>query len=121
MAHFARLDGNNTVTMVTVVSNADMIDERGHEVEAIGVAVCESVVGPGPWVQTSFNGNFRRRYAGIGFAYDAERDVFIAPKPHPSWVLNDQDDWEAPTPMPDDGKAYQWDEETLSWDEIESD
>lgn len=118
MAHFARLDENNIVTMVTVVSNSDMIDENGDEVEALGVAVCEDVVGPGPWVQTSYNGNLRKQYAGIGFTYDADADVFIAPKPevYPSWVLNADYDWEAPTPRPEGD--YEWNEETQTWDQI---
>lgn len=116
MAHFARLDANNMVTMVTVVSNADLLDENGNEVEAFGVAVCESVVGPGPWVQTSYNGNFRKQYAGIGYTYDAENDVFIGPSPFPSWVLNSDYDWEAPVPKPEGD--CQWNEQTQTWDAI---
>jgi len=116
MAHFARLDENNVVTTVSVVSNDDMIDENGNEVEALGVAVCEAVVGSGPWVQTSFNSNFRKQYAGVGFTYDADADVFIIPSPFPSWVLNDQHDWEAPVPQPEGD--YAWNEETLSWEPI---
>jgi hypothetical protein len=116
MAHFARLDENNTVIAVVVVSNADMVDDNGAEIESLGIAVCESVIGPGPWVQTSYNGNFRRQYAGIGSIYDADADVFIRPKPFSSWVLNDQYDWQAPVPQPEGD--YAWNEETLSWEPI---
>ena len=116
MAHFAHLDENNVVTMVTVVSNDDMIDDNGNEVEALGVAVCEAVVGAGPWVQTSYNHNIRKQYAGIGYTYNADADVFIALSPYPSWVLNDQCDWEAPVPKPEGDCA--WNEETLSWEPI---
>lgn len=118
MAHFAQLDDTGTVIAVTVVSNADMHDEDGNEVEALGAAVCESVVGPGPWVQTSYNGTIRRRYAGIGMTYSAEYDAFITPQPYPSWVfdLHDVADWVAPIPMPtDEGYLYEWDEENQEW------
>lgn len=115
MAHFARLDQNNIVTEVVVISNDDMTDENGTEVEALGVAVCEAVVGAGYWVQTSYNGNLRKQYAGIGFTYDADADVFIAPQPHPSWAVNAEHDWEAPVPRPDDGQPYRWDENSQTW------
>ena len=115
MAHFARLDENDTVTMVTVVSNADMVDGGGAEQESLGISVCESVIGPGPWVQTSYNGNFRRRYAGIGMRYDAVRDAFILPQPFKSWVLDENHDWQAPKPKPDDGQNYEWDEKKKNW------
>jgi len=118
MAHFARLDETGTVFEVSVVSNGDMLNSKGKEVEALGVAVCEAVVGAGPWVQTSYNGNMRRRYAGIGMTYLSEHDVFILPQPYPSWLLDleDPDDWVPPVPMPDDTDyLYQWDEDSLSW------
>ena len=83
---------------------------------------------PGTWLQTSYNthGNqhpegrpLRGNYAGIGFSYDAQNDVFIAPKPFNSWVLNESNWlWEAPVAMPDDGKVYNWDEETTNWKEV---
>lgn len=113
MAHFARLDENNYVTMVTVVSNADMIDSDGKEIEALGIAVCESVVGPGPWVQTSYNGTFRRRYAGLGMKYDQERNAFVTRCPYPTWTLDDNGDWQAPYPQP--SNAHVWDEGNLMW------
>jgi hypothetical protein len=118
MAHFAQLDSNNVVVQVIVVGNADTADANGVEKEHIGAAFCERLLG-GVWKQTSYNGNIRKRYAGIGYTYDADRDAFIAPKPFPSWVLNNTTvDWEAPVARPNDDKMYRWDEETLSWVEI---
>ena len=72
------------------------------------------------WVQTSYNNNFRKNFAGIGYTYDADRDAFIPPKPFASWVL-DEDSclWEAPIPRPDDGNQYVWNEETQAWDQID--
>jgi hypothetical protein len=118
MAHFAQLDSNNVVVQVIVVGNADTADANGVEKEHIGAAFCERLLG-GVWKQTSYNGNMRKRYAGVGYTYDADRDAFIAPKPFPSWVLNNTTvDWEAPVARPNDDKMYRWDEETLSWIEI---
>jgi hypothetical protein len=116
MAHFAQLDANNTVTQIIVISNADMVDDNGIEQEALGVNVCESVAGAGPWVQTSYNGNFRKKYAAIGDIYQADADLFYSPiGPYPSWVLDANYDWQAPTPKPDDGNEYGWNEELLEW------
>ena len=118
MAHFAQLDSNNVVVQVIVVGNADTADANGVEKEHIGAAFCERLLG-GVWKQTSYNGNMRKRYAGVGYTYDADRDAFIAPKPFPSWTLNNTTvDWEAPVARPNDDKMYRWDEETLSWVEI---
>lgn len=118
MAHFAELDENNVVKRVIVVGNADTSDANGVEKEYIGAAFCERILG-GTWKQTSYNSNFRKRYAGIGYTYNAELDAFIVPKPHASWILdNVTADWKAPVAMPDDGKQYAWNEETTSWDEV---
>ena len=104
MSHFAKLN-NNIVTEV-IVSEQDFINSG---------AVGDSFL----WVQTSYNGNFRKNYAGVGFTYDAALDAFIAPKPYPSWTLNGTScKWEAPTAYPSDGKVYAWDEATTSWIEI---
>jgi hypothetical protein len=120
MAHFAELDENNVVKRVIVVANKDTSDANGVEKESIGIAHCEWLLG-GKWLQTSYNGKFRKRYAGIGYTYNEELDAFIGPKIFASWVLNnDTADWEAPVPMPEDGKEYSWDEATTSWKEIES-
>lgn len=119
MAHFAEIDNNDVVLRVVVVSNADTSTPDGTEVESIGIAFCQRLFG-GNWVQTSYNGNFRKRYAGIGYTYNRQYDAFIPPKPYPSWVLNTTTlDWEAPVPYPTDGKFYYWDEATQSWQLIE--
>jgi hypothetical protein len=118
MAHFAKIDENNVVTQVVVVDNKDTSDASGVEKEHIGAAHLEKILG-GTWKQTSYNGNMRKNYAGIGYTYDAVRDAFIPPKPYPSWLLNEQTClWEPPVAMPDDGKLYQWDEATTSWVEL---
>jgi len=70
----------------------------------------------GRWIQTSYNHNIRKQYAGIGFTYNSNADVFVAPQPFPSWTLDENHDWQAPVPMPEG--SYYWDEETLSWKEI---
>ena len=119
MAHFAELDENNIVKRVIVVANKDCADANGVEKESIGVAFCERMFG-GVWKQTSYNGNMRKHYAGIGYAYDAARDAFIPPQPYPSWSLDDDANWQAPVPMPDDGFMYLWDEENQQWEINES-
>ena len=119
MAHFAQLDENNVVTQVIVVHNNELLDENGIEQESKGIAFCQSLLG-GNWVQTSYNSNFRKNYAGIGFTYDSNKDAFIPPKPFNSWILNEETClYEAPVAMPTDGKPYRWDEETVSWQVIE--
>ena len=117
MAHFAEIDANNVVLRVIVVGNKDTSDASGVEKESIGKAFCERLFG-GNWVQTSYNGNIRKRYAGIGYSYDPTLDAFIAPQPYPSWTLDANADWQAPVPMPDDGKMYSWDEAAQSWVEV---
>jgi len=113
MAHFAQLE-NNIVTQVIVVNNNELLD-NGVESEAKGIAFCQSLFG-GTWIQTSYNGNIRKNYAGIGHTYDPVRDAFIAPKPYNSWVLDeDTCRWTAPIPYPQDDKKYSWDELTVSW------
>lgn len=117
MAHFAKLDENNVVTQVIVVANKDCSDANGVEKESIGIAFCERLFG-GNWKQTSYNGNIRKNYAGVGYKYHADIDAFVPPKPYPSWVLNDKAQWDPPVPMPSDAsmeKRYSWDEATQSW------
>ena len=121
MAHFAELDDNNVVLRVTVVHNDVLKDESDVEQESLGIKHLEHL--GGRWVQTSYNNNIRKNYAGIGYTYDADRDAFIAPKPFESWLLNeDTCDWEAPVAYPtfdpEEPKSYNWDEETLSWVEV---
>ena len=118
MAHFAQLDENNVVVNVIVVANQDISDENGNEVESIGVAFCQNLFG-GRWVQTSYNGKFRKRYASIGSTYNEALDAFVLPQRYPSWVLDSQTaNWVAPIPKPNNGKVYDWNEDTLSWVEV---
>ena len=113
MAHFAELDKNNVVLTVVVVDNFRLGDDPELE-ETNGINYLHEVLGDGRrWAQTSFNGNFRKQYAGIGFTYDAVNDVFIAPQPYPSWTLNDTFDWVAPVPCPN--PTYVWDEQNQIW------
>ena len=114
MAHYAKLDANNVVTQVVVIDNRDTADASGVEKEHIGAAFCERLFG-GTWKQTSYNGNIRKNYAGIGYTYRADIDAFVAPKPYASWILNADAQWEAPVAMPTDGQMYSWDEATTSW------
>ena len=125
MAHFCKLDENNVVTEVHVVANRDTSDANGVEKEYIGQAFLEKLFG-GTWKQTSYNGNIRKNYAGIGYTYNADIDAFVPPKPFASWLLNEETaQWEAPTPMPEDAgtgeppKMYSWDEATTSWVEVQ--
>ena len=117
MAHFAKLDANNTVTQVTVVKNEIILDSNDQESESIGISYCQNLFG-GDWVQTSYNNTIRKQYACSGFTYDSNADVFVRPQPYSSWLLNDSHDWEPPYAAPDDGKHYLWNEETDGWQEI---
>ena len=120
MAHFAELDVNNIVLRVLVVHNDVITDDSGHEQEQLGVDFLASLYGGGWWKQTSYNNSFRKNYAGNGYTYDKVRDAFIAPQPFDSWSLNeDTCRWDAPTPYPDDGKVYEWNEDATSWDEVD--
>ena len=118
MAHFAQIDENNMVVSVIVIDNKDTADANGVEKEYIGAAFCERLFG-GTWKQTSYNGNLRKNYAGIGYTYQADIDAFVAPQPFPSWILDDNAQWQAPVAMPTDEKKYSWDETTTSWIEIQ--
>ena len=109
MAHFAELDENNIVLQVLVTDNDFPNEGYDWLVETFG----------GTWVQTSYNANFRKNFAGIGYTYDSELDAFIAPQPFESWQLDEETCWwEAPVAYPTDGKIYKWDEESLSWIEV---
>lgn len=122
MAHFAKLDDDNVVIDVNVVNN-DTIDNLPFpNSEPIGVAfLTEWSGGYTNWKQTSYNANFRKNYASLGFAYDAVLDAFIPPKPYPSWLLNTQIcQWNPPSPYPEDGGYYRWNEQSQSWDIVES-
>ena len=105
MSHFAKIDNNNIVTEV-IVAEQDFINS--------GV-VGDSFL----WIQTSYNKNFRKNFAGIGYTYDKTRDAFIPPQPYTSWTL-DEDTclWEAPVAYPSDDKMYKWNETDKQWDEV---
>ena len=113
MAHFAQLNNDNIVQQVIVVSNDIAIDESA------GKSFIASLGLTGEWVQTSYNNRIRKQYAGIGFTYNPEADVFILPQPYPSWTLDTNHDWQPPTPMPsEEDKRYWWSEENLKWVEV---
>lgn len=115
MAYFARIDNDGTVVEVIRIANDDAPDPAPEHSEPLGRAFIASLGLPGEWLQTSYSGNFRKQYAGIGWRYNQDADVFIAPQPWPSWTLDDNHDWQAPTPMPSEGGPWAWDEDTLSW------
>jgi hypothetical protein len=122
MSYFARI--SNSIVVQVIAIEKDMLDTGNWG-------------DPNDWVQTSYNTRggvhyapnsntpdggiaLRKNYAGLGYTYDSDKDAFIAPKPYPSWILdNDTCQWDAPTPYPDDDKRYRWDEDTTSWKEIE--
>jgi hypothetical protein len=95
MAHFAELDSNNIVLRIVVISNNDILDGDDNESEALGSTFCQELYG-GRWIQTSYNGNFRKQYAGVGGEYSTSKDIFIASQPFNSWVLDSNDDWQPP-------------------------
>ena len=115
MAHYAFLDENNVVTeVITGIDETELIE--GLDTETwygnFRGKVCK---------RTSYNGNYRKNYAGAGYTYDEDRDAFISPKPFDSWVLDEETCvWGAPVAYPTDGKEYNWNEETLTWDLLET-
>ena len=114
MAHFAEIDSNNVVKQVIVVNNNELLI-NGVESEAKGIVFCETLFG-GQWKQTSYNGNIRKNFAGIGYTYDYKRDAFIPQQPFPSWILDEETcQWDSPTPRPTSEGNWVWDEDTLQW------
>ena len=103
MAHFAELDGSNTVTRVIVVGN-DVTTAAGplgeNDMHVDGETWCVNFFKGGTWKQTSYNNNFRKQYAGKGYTFDSAKDKFISPQPHASWALDGNDDWQAPITYP---------------------
>lgn len=121
MAHFAKIDfQTNIVLEVHVVNNGDIQNLSFPNSESIGIAFLISWNTPNTyWKQTSYNKNFRKNYAGIGYTYDESRDAFIAPKPYNSWLLDENTcQWKAPVDYPTDNKMYTWNEDTTSWKEL---
>ena len=119
MAHFAKLNEDNIVTEVIVVKNEVLLKIDGTESEYKGKVFLNSLLGNATWVQTSYNNNFRKQYAGIGYTYDETNDIFIAPQPYDSWTLDESFNWQPPTPRPIEDNIYIWNEETLTWDLFE--
>ena len=111
MAHYAFLDENNIVTeVITGIDETELIE--GLDTETWYGNFREQTC-----KRTSYNGNIRKNYAGIGYIYDSDRDAFIPPKPYPSWILNeDTCNWKSPVPYPIDGKNYIWNETDQTWD-----
>ena len=106
MSHFAEIDENNIVTRVLVGDNNAPNEGLDWFVERLG----------GRWIQTSYNSNFRKSFAAVGYFYDEERDAFIPPKPFASWSLDEETGtWVAPIQFPQDGKMYDWDESVVNW------
>lgn len=126
MAHYAWIDSNNKVINVTVGVDENLIQtdtdgkQIGGNTEAWEIFYTNAINQDGVYIKrTSYNGNIRKNYAGIGYTYDKTRDAFIPPKPYNSWILNeDTCRWESPVPYPADGKRYNWNEDTQSWDEV---
>jgi hypothetical protein len=130
MASFAKIGLNNKVIEVLSVNNEVLKDSNGIEQEINGIDFLTKLTGWAIWKQTSYNTHggvhtkggipFRKNHAGVGMTYDEDRDAFIPKKPFNSWILNEQTClWDSPTPMPQDGNQYNWNEQTLSWDLVE--
>lgn len=119
MAHFAKIDGNQKVTEVIVIDNKELQGLDFPSSEPIGQQYIANIGLAGNWLQTSYNGKFRKKYAGIGYTFDKKLDAFLAPKPFDSWVLGSSFDWEPPTPYPSSlNKIHTWNESKKSWDEV---
>ena len=132
MAHFAELDSNNKVLRVVVIDNQD-VDNNGGDLSVQAETAVAKIVPFSEngvrWIQTSYNNNFRGKYAGTNNLYDSEQDRFYSGQPFPSWTLNNVDlQWEPPTPMPTTytqlgepfPDKYLWNEDTQSWDLVEA-
>jgi len=122
MAHWAELDINNNVLRTVVGGNDDIANHGGElseEAAEYFKTICPLSINGVKWIQTSYNRNFRKNYAGIGYQYDQTRDAFIPPKPFNSWILNEDTClWNAPVAYPQDDKRYKWNETNLNWEEI---
>jgi len=122
MAHFARINKNWIVEEVIAVSNNVLLNDQGIECDWLGEQFCQQLYGfHTKWIQTSYNGKKYKNFAGIDYTFDPYRHAFIPPKPFPSWLLNESTClWNPPISYPNDGKLYVWDEQSLSWVEVES-
>jgi len=123
MAHFAQLDENNIVKQIIVISNDDIKDDNGNESEELGIDLCRNIINDpnSIWKQTSYNSNFRNKYAGIQNLYLEEFDAFVDSKPYDSWILNTTTlEWDPPISYPENYSelTHLWDEENLCWQKI---
>ena len=123
MAHFAELDKDNKVLRVVVGCNQDIANNGGEQSQQAAEyfkTICPLSSNGVKWVQTSYSNNFRKKYAGEGDIYDANKDKFIGAKPYPSWSLDANDDWKAPVPYPNTDPNstvfYRWNEENQAWE-----
>ena len=124
MAHFAELNSSNEVLQVIVISNEDVDANGGDEstqAETFVATIVPYGTGGVAWKQTSYNNNFRKQYAGIGYSYNSSKDKFLSPQPYASWSLNSNDDWEAPVTAPtvteidSNPVSISWDEDNQKW------
>lgn len=116
MAHFARLNNNNIVIEIITVNDNDCCGGIFPSSEPCGQQYINSLGLDGIWKQTSYNNNFRRTYAGIGYFYNPDLDIFIEPQPFSSWAFDTASQtWQAPKPIPDSDNVYYWDESVLDW------
>lgn len=120
MAHFAQIGLNNKVISVTRIDDSIITDANNNQVEQLGVDFLANLSGWAIWKRTWKDNSQRKRFAGKGFIYDEDNDVFMPPKPHPSWVINKETfTWTAPIAYPTDGGYYVWNETTQSWQDAE--
>ena len=121
MAYFAQIDQNNIVTQIVVVNNDVILNSNGIPSEELGIEYCKNIFGNDTeWKQTFTDGQFRVRYAGIGYLYDDEFDAFIEPQPYLSWILDHSTlEWIAPVSLPDEENHYVWDEENIQWIKVD--
>jgi hypothetical protein len=117
--YFAKIELNNKVTQVLTMDDSVLKDADGNEHENLGVAFLTELTGWPIWKETWKDGSQRKNFAGIEYTYDETRNAFISPKRYPTWTLNESTcQWDPPTPFPDDGKKYIWNETEQRWDEI---
>jgi hypothetical protein len=119
MAHFAKLDNDETVVEIIVIDNEALLGLEFPHSEPVGQKYISELGLEGTWLQTSYNGNFRKAYAGLGYLYNKKLDAFIAPKPYNSWSLNTNTaQWQPPIPYPNDKKVYTWNEDSKAWEQL---
>ena len=124
MAHYALFNSDNVVVkVITGVDETETQTDTDGTVVGGSAEAWEVFYAAQPWhagftcKRTSYNNSIRKQYAGIGFTYDAVADVFVAPKPYPSWTLDSNHDWQPPVARPEEG-VWSWNEETQTWNEV---